>query len=548
MKIFWISAFLCALLVAPAPCAPAPTRLPAQTQKEIEALLCHPALQSAHIGISVVALGQAESPDQFPSKPYDGGVQPLLFDRDGQKRFVPASNMKLFTAAWVLARLGPEKTFQTKVVRYVAKQGVTADGLVMPLSPDRVEAARQTAPLFLTGDGDPSFDQAGIDNLATQIAQSGLKTCGKIYGDGSEFGAEDMGGRYPDGWTLDDTLWYYGPPISALSVNRNQFDATWTGAQPGQDAIFAAHPDPPISIANFVRTVEPKTPNTGALSYNIENYAFATQPQLTITGTLQPGEKITEGLAVPNPEWWAASLLKSALRSKNIATGDEEKAPYIPPAALKTAETLASHNSPPIKALLRQFLKNSDNLYGEVLLRRAALQLPTSDNAKVFPVQTSEIMTGTSGVGGSVASRGLAGRAYRDLLAWLDQNQVPTASLRFSDGSGLSRYNLVTPISVARLLSAVEKLDGGGSIYSALPVAGRDGTLKKRMVGTLAENNVRAKTGTFSIVNCLSGYVTTRDGQRLAVSILTNYVPDGELARRWQGLVMATLAASSWKE
>ena len=142
----------------------------------------------------------------------------------------------------------------------------------------------------------------------------------------------------------------------------------------------------------------------------------------------------------------------------------------------------------------------------------------------------------------------MAALAHRNLIGWLMQNKVPTQGLRFSDGSGLSRYDTATPLALARLLGAAQKLDGGELFYNALPIAGVDGTLKNRFKNSAAQGNLHGKTGTFSTVNCLSGYVTTRDGQRLAVSILTNFVEDGELARNWEGRIMATLAAASWKK
>src|SRR5690606_12533735 len=125
----------------------------------------------------------------------------------------------------------------------------------------------------------------------------------------------------------------------------------------------------------------------------------------------------------------------------------------------------------------------------------------------------------------------LANTAHRAMNGWLND----ATSMRLSDGSGLSRYNLVTPRNIVSLLVQMEKEKEGAAFYSALPIAGVDGTIKNRMKNTPAENNVRAKTGTFSIVNCLSGYVTTRDGQRLAVSILTNGIEGSDTAREWQG-------------
>jgi D-alanyl-D-alanine carboxypeptidase/D-alanyl-D-alanine-endopeptidase (penicillin-binding protein 4) len=94
------------------------------------------------------------------------------------------------------------------------------------------------------------------------------------------------------------------------------------------------------------------------------------------------------------------------------------------------------------------------------------------------------------------------------------------------EGSGLSRRNLATPNSMARLLAFLATQPYAAAVKDALPLAGVDGTLQWRMRNTPAQNNLRAKTGSMSFVHCLAGYVTTGDGERLAFAImLNNYNP-----------------------
>jgi PBP4 family serine-type D-alanyl-D-alanine carboxypeptidase len=142
---------------------------------------------------------------------------------------------------------------------------------------------------------------------------------------------------------------------------------------------------------------------------------------------------------------------------------------------------------------------------------------------------------------------GTAARGNQLLFAWLKQNGIDTSALRMTDGSGLSRYNLITPRATVQLLAAVQRLPNGDALWDALPAAGVDGTLSRRMKATPAQSNARAKTGTFSIVSTLSGYVTTRDGHRLAVSLLTNFARDGRSARQLQDDVFALLADTKWE-
>ena len=513
--------------LCPAWAAPAPQSLPPQTRIEIERLLRHPGLQSGRVGVAIVALGQAKTPAQFPATPYDGGAQPLLFGRDETKRFTPASNFKLFTATWVLKTLGPNAVFETQVL------GAPADFLAEGSWP-----VNEKPPLVVTlvGGGDPSLSSADLTDLARQVTapiqkeQNYFIVRAQASPAGDLLNAETGGRRYPDGWTLDDALWYYGPPVGGLAINRNQVDVTVTGAQAGELAVATSDPSAPFPIFSTVQTVAKDDPRAGLLQWDRGDAASPLSETLWLRGFIAAGAKATEGIAVPDPLGWAGALFAADLKAQGGQIA-QINGGYT----TDTASVLAVHQSKPVGVLLRQFLKTSDNLYGEMLLRRAGATLP--GDAPIPPT-----------AGAQVSSTGLAARAHRDLIGWLIQNKVPTQGLRFSDGSGLSRYDTATPISIARLLGVAQKLNGGAMFYDALPIAGVDGTLKNRFKGSAAENNLRAKTGTFSITNCLSGYVTTRDGQRLAVSILTNFIEDGELARRWQGRVMATLAAASWKE
>jgi D-alanyl-D-alanine carboxypeptidase/D-alanyl-D-alanine-endopeptidase (penicillin-binding protein 4) len=94
-----------------------------------------------------------------------------------------------------------------------------------------------------------------------------------------------------------------------------------------------------------------------------------------------------------------------------------------------------------------------------------------------------------------------------------------------ADGSGLSRFDLISPRAIVRLLAAMDRHPARALFFGALPIAGVDGTLRHRMIGTPAAGNVRAKTGSLTHVTALSGLVTTRDGERLVFSILTNNYP-----------------------
>jgi D-alanyl-D-alanine carboxypeptidase/D-alanyl-D-alanine-endopeptidase (penicillin-binding protein 4) len=104
----------------------------------------------------------------------------------------------------------------------------------------------------------------------------------------------------------------------------------------------------------------------------------------------------------------------------------------------------------------------------------------------------------------------------------LDQAGIAKSTVLLSEGSGLSRRDLVTPDALVRLLAYMSHQPYAKTLRQALPIAGVDGTLAYRMRQTAAENNVHAKTGSMSYVSCLAGYVTSASGERLAFAIMLN--------------------------
>ena len=433
--------------------APAPQALPSATRAQIESLLRHPGIQNARVGVAIVALGEAKSPAQFPAVAYDDGAQPLLFGRDETKRFTPASNFKLFTATWAMKTLGAKTTLPTQVV--AAPVEWVREGS-WPVN-EKVPTV-----LTLIGGGDPSLSSADIRDLARQITAP-IEGEDKGYfivraqnsPSGDLLNAEFGGRRYPDGWTLDDALWYYGPPVTGLAVNRNQADVTIVGAETaGERATTQSEPQAPFPILSTVITVEKDDPRAGKIQWDRGDADSPLGQTLRLRGFIAVGARATQGIAVPDPTLWAANLLAEEI----VAQGGKIAQINV---GYTTGQIrlAATHQSAPVGTLINRFLKNSDNLYGEMLLRRAGAKL--ADDAPI-PAES----------GASVSSEGLAARAHRDMIGWLISNKVPTQGLRFSDGSGLSRYNTATPLAIARLLGSAQTLDGGDVFYDSLPIAG----------------------------------------------------------------------------
>ena len=217
------------------------------------------------------------------------------------------------------------------------------------------------------------------------------------------------------------------------------------------------------------------------------------------------GRDTTVYVATRSPGYAYLSALYLALSRRGVSVDglvaletDSLAAPY---------DTLYSFQSPPLREILKHFLKPSQNQIGEVLLKAVGRE--------------------KTGVG--VADSGAA-IVTRQLREW----GVDSTGVVVYDGSGLSRHNLVSPETLIKTLVAMMRDSATFDVFhEALPVAGVDGTIRNRMSGTSAANNLRAKTGTLEFVRSLSGYVSTADDQLLVFAFLSNHftVPVSQVTR-----------------
>jgi D-alanyl-D-alanine carboxypeptidase/D-alanyl-D-alanine-endopeptidase (penicillin-binding protein 4) len=219
---------------------------------------------------------------------------------------------------------------------------------------------------------------------------------------------------------------------------------------------------------------------------------------LTIAGSIPVGSGPARlAISVGNPTAWFAATLRHALIAGGIAvTGEAYDVDDVEalPQTERRSMLLLSHRSPTLAEIAQPTLKESINLYGEAILRLNAAQggLPTNDAA-------------LEGLQTRLGDWGISPEAWHIV-----------------DGSGLSRRNAVAPEALVAVLRRMYEPSGTSPWMTALPIAGRDGSLAGRMKGTPAENNVRAKTGTMTDVRTLAGYLRTRDGETLAFAILLN--------------------------
>ncbi|MEP6568388.1 MAG: D-alanyl-D-alanine carboxypeptidase/D-alanyl-D-alanine-endopeptidase [Acidobacteriota bacterium] len=469
----------------------ATTRSLAELQSRITEILRKPELTPAMVGIKVTSLETGR----------------VLFEENANKLLRPASNMKLYTVAAALDRLSPDYRFVTSVY---ANEKPTDKGVVK-------------GDLTVYGRGDPSmaarFNNGdyfkGIDDLATRIAAAGVKKVeGDLVGDESYF----TGPQYGSGWEWEDLQWYFGAEVSALTVNDNALDLfVKPGAKVGAPALITTGPpDPLLRIVNKVVT------GARGTKRDLNVYRELAGDELKISGSIAVDDKgYTGGVGISRPALLFAYLLRASLAQRGVtikgqtrtvdSRSGNSKIPKVPLSLLPVNTgsgpvELASMQSVPLSAVAANTLKPSQNLYTEIILRTlGTVVLPPGNPSRTD--STSE----TDGI--AVVKK------------FLQEAGITPASLVLTDGSGLSRNDMVTAEATIQLLTYMHRHRYAAIFRDALPIAGVDGTLRNRFKGTAAENNLRAKTGTLSSASSLSGYVRDAAGEDLAFSIMINNYP-----------------------
>lgn len=416
-----------------------------------------------------------------------------LYRWNADRFFVPASNTKLFTTAMALTRLGPDFTFQTRVLADAAPD---ANG-------------RIAGPLRLIGGGDPNLSAraipyhkgpitgnplAAIEELADQIAARGVKRIdGDIIGDDTWYVWEP----YAAGWGIEDPESDDGPPISALTINDNAFAVTVEpGASEGDIAGLTLNPPiEPFRIDNRILTGSQR---------RIRYSRLPGSPDLHLWGAVSQPQTLV--FALDDPARYAAEALRSALEDRGITVAGQAVAVHEypnevadltqrDPVAAPAGVELAKRVSAPFFEDLRITDKVSQNLHAELALRAVA--------------------RGRRNIGSFEAG-------LEELKTFLAEVGVAPEQYNIRDGSGLARLNLVTPAAVVALLRYMHASPHAHEWMSLLPVGGEDGTIASRFVGTPAAGRVHAKTGSLSHVSALSGYIQRINGKWVVFSILVN--------------------------
>lgn len=468
---------------SPAPKISAPDHSPAAVElgHNIDRAIDGSEFAAARWGVYVVSLR-------------DGRV---LYARNADKGFTPASNMKVYTTAAALDLLGADYRWRTSVYANVA--------------PDASGAIAGDVTLYGRGAPDlashtNSVATANLAQLADELYRRGVRRVrGSVVGDESYFRGEPLG----DGWLWNDVQWYFGAEVSALSINGNEIMLTVTPAnetdKPAETKINLTTDY--LHVRNETNTIKRGAIQTLGITRNLSDN------EVRVWGDFPAGgQAVNARLSVHQPALWAATLLLDALRARGIVVEGE--------ARLRDARVSSEQRFEPQRAVELAFItsgtlgeiaratnKESINLNAELILRtlgkERGAQAPDPSTRKMQNRGDDE-----------------AGTAV--ILQWLNKAGISTDNVALHDGSGLSRLDLVTPEATARLLIAMTRSPAANVFRDSLPIAGHDGTLGGRLREASTKGRINAKTGSLTYDNSLSGYALTGDDELLAFSIFCN--------------------------
>lgn len=394
----------------------------------------------------------------------------ILFAQRENYLFSPASVLKLFTAVAALHFLKPDFRFDTSL-----------------LTNGSINNHVLTGDLFVKFSGDPELTTENVNSLVAKLATLGVRSItGRVYIDNTDYSFVP----YPPGWLWDDLSYGYAAPCNAVIIDRNKFilhlePSKQDHAQPKLSPLI------PNGVAHFINSAQTTAHNEKGCPLTIYSDLNS---DYHISGCISRAwAKQRRTLAIRDPFIYARVLIDTALQNNHINFSGKITAR----AANANMTVLAQHQSPPLAIMLREMLKNSDNLTTDSLLKKMG---------QLYFKQAGSWQNGLA--------------ALKKILS---PTGINFKTCLINDGAGLSRYNLITPTQFASLLNfAYRDRNIINALWPALPIAGQDGTLAGRMQPVAAGGRVHAKTGTMTSISALAGYINSKHHGMLSFAIMVN--------------------------
>lgn len=463
----------------------------------------------------------------------------IVYAHDANKLFVPASTTKLLTEGTLLAKLGSDYRFHTKIYRTgpLDKNGRLKGDLVLVASGDPNLSNR------IRPDGTLAFEDEDHSYGGPAVSGDPLAVIKELAKGVYEKGVRRVDGRVvidasliPDGPREGGT----GVVMSSIMVNDNVIDlVVKPGVKAGDLVVLEAIPS--TSYIHFVSRV--LTGVTGS-KLILDDPVFATNADgtvaVTLTGSIPLGkEPQTVSIGVPSPTVFAAMVLREALAAEGI----------------KIKNTMAT--PPPDFAPLEHFYKPENELADHV-------SLPLAEEIKVTLKVSQNLHAGM----GPYLLGALVGKDTKEPLkrgfeierGFLQDAKLDLSGISQADGAGSDWADLFSPEFMCQYLAYWTTRADYDVLFRALPVLGKDGTLAKIQKTNPGAGHVFAKTGTFDSEDRLNGkmmlngkglagYVITKSGRRLAFAAYVNHVslpPDPDAAQSVGGQALGEIAAAAY--
>lgn len=388
------------------------------------------------------------------------GVKPeTVLEINADTLKIPASITKIATASAVLSEFPPGHKFKTSL---------WIDGLV--------KSGTLKGHVYLKGGGDPSFVSENMWYLVNAFLRSGIRRIdGDIVVDDSLFDKI----RFDDSREDARVDRAYDAPVGAMSFNWNSINIFVRPSAPGESAHVVLDPENDYTVL----VNKAKTSRGNGVAIDVKKVAGKENETLTVGG--QIGSSRAETVIFKNitqPDLWAGHNLRSFLGQRMISVTGKVRTGVTPTSATLAAES----ESKPVELTVLDMNKFSNNFVAEMLTKNLAAKASTP----------ATLAAGVEKIRMHLTSLGLK----KDEFALVNP-------------SGLTRENRFSARSMWKVLHHLRAdFRVQPDFFASLPIAGVDGTLKRRMKGTAAERWVRAKTGLLTGVTALAGYAGTEDG------------------------------------
>ena len=383
-----------------------------------------------------------------------------VFAVAAKSKKIPASISKILTSYAILKRFPPGFHFYTRA--YTDGKNV-----------------------YLKGGGDPSFVSENMWFLVNELTRSGIKNfSGDIIVDDTLF--DEV--RYDESRESTRVDRAYDSPVGAMSFNWNAVNIFVKPTQPGKKARVVVDPESNFfDLVNNTNTVYAAKKDLAAGISNSEKL-------ITVSGDVPqdaPEKAIFKGIEAP--AMWAGANFKFFLEQRGIKVAGKIRQGLTP----ENAELLASYESKNLSYIMSDMNKFSNNFVAEMLTKGMAAQ--------------------------EMKMHATLKRGVEIIQEELAKVGVGPDEVIIKNPSGLTRDNQISAEAMNKVLTVIKNdFSLFPTFVDSLPIAGIDGTLKKRFKETIGEGWIRAKTGYINNVVSLAGYAGRRDGRVLTFSFLYN--------------------------